>query len=180
MGALFGFDCQIIMKLLILLSFLAFSAYADPVENGMYQWFNYLKSQPVLLQEERRQAEDLDRSGQQNFTYFVRADGTREDCNCDANGSLDATCDAETGQCPCKSDLITGEKCDHSTPGYFNFPDPEPCACNAKDPMVKLVMTAVENVLATPTSLVTNVPNVLLNILTFPLVKLVSVMMKDL
>merc|ERR1712223_1495878 len=132
MGALFGFDCQIIMKLLILLSFLAFSAYADPVENGMYQWFNYLKSQPVLLQEERRQAEDLDRSGQQNFTYFVRADGTREDCNCDADGSLDATCDAETGQCPCKSDLITGEKCDHSTPGYFNFPDPEPCACNAE------------------------------------------------
>ena len=47
------------MKVLILLSFLAFSAIqaADPeVENGMFNAvFNYLKSQPVLLKEEQRQ-----------------------------------------------------------------------------------------------------------------------------
>ena len=47
------------MKVLILLSFLAFSAIqaAEPeVENGMFNAvFNYLKSQPVLLKEEQRQ-----------------------------------------------------------------------------------------------------------------------------
>ena len=47
------------MKVLILLSVLAFSAIqaADPeVENGMFNAvFNYLKSQPVLLKEEQRQ-----------------------------------------------------------------------------------------------------------------------------
>ena len=47
------------MKVLILLSLLAFSAIqaAEPeVENGMFNAvFNYLKSQPVLLKEEQRQ-----------------------------------------------------------------------------------------------------------------------------
>ena len=47
------------MKVLILLSVLAFSAIqaAEPeVENGMFNAvFNYLKSQPVLLKEEQRQ-----------------------------------------------------------------------------------------------------------------------------
>ena len=47
------------MKVLILLSLLAFSAIqaAEPeVENGMFNAvFNYLKSQPVLLKKEQRQ-----------------------------------------------------------------------------------------------------------------------------
>jgi hypothetical protein len=109
------------MKVLILLSFLAFSAIqaAEPeVENGMFNAvFNYLKSQPVLLKEEQRQAEDR----QQNLTYFMRADGTREDCNCDPNGSEALTCDAETGQCHCKCNVI-GDKCDTCASGFHNFP----------------------------------------------------------
>ena len=47
------------------------------------------------------------------------------ECNCNDEGSSSFICDVATGQCPCKSDLITGEQCDHSTPGFFNFPDPE-------------------------------------------------------
>ena len=55
----FTFDCQIIMmKVLILLSFLACSIHAanPDADNGMMQtMYNYLKSQPILLQEEQRQ-----------------------------------------------------------------------------------------------------------------------------
>ena len=58
-NTLFTFDCEIIMmKVLILLSFLAYSIHAANLEadNGMFQtMYNYLKSQPILLQEEQRQ-----------------------------------------------------------------------------------------------------------------------------
>ena len=57
--SLFSFDCQItMMKVLILLSCLAYSIHAanPDVDNGMFQtMYNYLKSQPILLQEEQRQ-----------------------------------------------------------------------------------------------------------------------------
>ena len=46
------------MKVLILLSCLAYSIHAanPDVDNGMFQtMYNYLKSQPILLQEEQRQ-----------------------------------------------------------------------------------------------------------------------------
>ena len=46
------------MKVLILLSFLACSIHAanPDADNGMMQtMYNYLKSQPILLQEEQRQ-----------------------------------------------------------------------------------------------------------------------------
>ena len=43
------------------------------------------------------------------------------DCNCDPNGSEALTCDAETGQCHCKCNVI-GDKCDTCSSGYHNFP----------------------------------------------------------
>ena len=44
------------------------------------------------------------------------------DCNCNADGSLDDTCDAETGKCHCKCN-VEGDKCDTCTAGYHTFPD---------------------------------------------------------
>ena len=43
-------------------------------------------------------------------------------CNCDANGSASLQCDNH-GKCTCKRSSITGDKCDESVPGYYNFPD---------------------------------------------------------
>merc|ERR1712223_189772 len=131
MGSLFSFDCQItMMKVLILLSCLAYSIHAanPDVDNGMFQtMYNYLKSQPILLQEEQRQAENR----QQNLTYYVRADGEQVDCNCNTDGTEggDETCDSETGQCHCKCD-VTGDKCDTCTPYHHGFPDCHECQCN--------------------------------------------------
>ena len=65
----------------------------------------------------------------------MRADGNREDCNCDPNGSEALTCDAETGQCHCKCNVI-GDKCDTCASGYHNFPATvtENChECNCND-----------------------------------------------
>ena len=50
------------MKVLILLSVLAYSINAanPDADNGMFQnMYNYLKSQPALLQEEQRQVRSL-------------------------------------------------------------------------------------------------------------------------
>ena len=50
------------------------------------------------------------------FSFFFNLD-----CNCDPNGSEDLTCDAETGQCHCKCNVI-GDKCDTCASGFHNFP----------------------------------------------------------
>ena len=47
------------------------------------------------------------------------------ECQCNEEGSSSQICDVVTGQCPCKSDLITGVKCDESVPGHYDFPDPK-------------------------------------------------------
>ena len=44
-------------------------------------------------------------------------------CDCNAEGSESLQCDNH-GQCTCKPN-ITGDKCDQSVPGYYNFPDPK-------------------------------------------------------
>ena len=43
-------------------------------------------------------------------------------CECNADGSEDNQCHMEHGKCTCKPN-ITGDKCDESVPGYYNFPD---------------------------------------------------------
>ena len=47
------------------------------------------------------------------------------ECNCNEEGSSSFICNVETGQCPCKNDLITGKNCDESIPGYYGFPEPQ-------------------------------------------------------
>ena len=47
------------------------------------------------------------------------------ECQCNDQGSTTFICDVATGKCTCKTDLITGDHCDKSVPGYYNFPDPQ-------------------------------------------------------
>lgn len=120
------------------------------------------------------------------------------ECNCNEQGSESFVCDVETGKCPCKSDLITGDKCDHSVPGYYDFPDPKgtpiPYAVflawrslrllqnvvvTRKDRLTKLAMTDPENAIAMPMSSVTSVTNARLNITDFQLVKIACAMLTD-
>ena len=56
------------------------------------------------------------------------------DCDCDPQGTTQATCDTETGQCLCKEGF-GGPRCDQCSPGYFKskylpFIRHQPCECN--------------------------------------------------
>ena len=53
---------------------------------------------------------------------FCNADLFNLVCGCNANGSINQTCN-NVGNCTCKSALITGAKCDRCLDGYFGFPD---------------------------------------------------------
>ena len=44
-------------------------------------------------------------------------------CECNEDGSETTQCDQD-GKCTCKPN-ITGDKCDQSEPGYYDFPDPK-------------------------------------------------------
>ena len=57
-----------------------------------------------------------------NKLGFCNADLFTVVCGCNANGSINQTCN-NVGNCTCKSALITGAKCDRCLDGYFGFPD---------------------------------------------------------
>ena len=38
------------------------------------------------------------------------------------DGSVDNSCDINTGKCTCKPN-VSGDKCDESTEGFFGFPE---------------------------------------------------------
>merc|ERR1711881_316669 len=125
MGLSLSFESRI-MKALILLSLLAV-AFADSDEsNGVIQtvidFFGSKGSAPI---DEIMRSEDTENV---NTTYLTRL-GVREDCNCNADGSEDLACDAETGKCHCKCD-VEGDKCDSCTEGHALFPDCHECNCN--------------------------------------------------
>ena len=45
-------------------------------------------------------------------------------CMCDENGSNNYTlCDVVTGQCDCKTKMITGRDCKKCEQSYYKFPD---------------------------------------------------------
>ena len=50
-------------------------------------------------------------------------------CNCHPIGALDSFCEVQTGQCNCQENAY-GRQCDECQPGYWNFPNCEPCQCN--------------------------------------------------
>ncbi|XP_071494817.1 LOW QUALITY PROTEIN: usherin-like [Diadema antillarum] len=55
--------------------------------------------------------------------------GRCESCDCDPRGSLNTTCDANTGQCECK-DLVTGRQCDTCRAGSSNLRASNPQGCS--------------------------------------------------
>ncbi|KAM9445291.1 laminin subunit alpha-5 isoform 1-T1 [Clarias gariepinus] len=54
-----------------------------------------------------------------------------EMCNCSQPGvtAQDITCDTNSGQCRCKSNIV-GRQCDRCAPGFFGYPNCRPCDCN--------------------------------------------------
>ncbi|XP_045065442.1 laminin subunit alpha-5 isoform X2 [Coregonus clupeaformis] len=54
-----------------------------------------------------------------------------EVCNCSRPGvtALDVSCDTNSGQCRCKSNII-GRQCDRCSPGFYGYPNCRPCDCN--------------------------------------------------
>ena len=117
-------------RLLFVLCLLVASTYAaeDEATDGLFarveNLFNLLKSEDLPIDDNVENRMDLNAS----LTY-MRADGSVEDCNCNADGSEDLTCDADTGKCHCKCD-VEGDKCDTCTAGHHSFPDCHECQCN--------------------------------------------------
>ena len=50
-------------------------------------------------------------------------------CQCDDAGSKSTICNVNNGQCQCQNNVV-GRTCNECRPGYFNFPNCEPCQCN--------------------------------------------------
>ncbi len=42
---------------------------------------------------------------------------------------MDPFCDQTTGQCKCAENAY-GRRCNECQPGYWNFPNCQPCECN--------------------------------------------------
>ncbi|KAJ8045141.1 Usherin [Holothuria leucospilota] len=58
--------------------------------------------------------------------------GRCDPCDCDPRGSLNITCDDNTGQCECK-ELVTGRRCDTCQTGSSNLQETNPQGCS-KEP----------------------------------------------
>ena len=50
-------------------------------------------------------------------------------CNCHSQGSRDPFCRETDGQCSCFENAY-GRRCNECQPGYWNFPNCQPCECN--------------------------------------------------
>ena len=61
------------------------------------------------------------------FLTFISA------CNCHNIGSYDPFCRETDGQCNCAENAY-GRQCNECQPGYFNFPNCQPCECNGHAP----------------------------------------------
>ena len=46
------------------------------------------------------------------------------ECNCHPQGSANNTCNNQTGECFCKNEYVTGDKCDECVEGIFNCLSP--------------------------------------------------------
>ena len=50
-------------------------------------------------------------------------------CDCNVEGRTSPVCNAETGQCPCKTNII-GMDCSKCADGFFGFPNCTACGCH--------------------------------------------------
>ena len=67
-----------------------------------------------------------------NFLYFYRLSRNAcLPCDCDIRGTIEsgATCDVETGQCPCKANTV-GRKCDACKSEYYGLSRENPVGCS--------------------------------------------------
>ena len=53
------------------------------------------------------------------------ADQILLECNCHPQGSANNTCNNQTGECFCKNEYVTGDKCDECVEGTFNCLSPK-------------------------------------------------------
>ena len=52
------------------------------------------------------------------------------ECDCDTTGSVDSSCDHQTGACMCLPN-VAGERCERCSPGFYGFSSGTGCiACN--------------------------------------------------
>ncbi|XP_014832285.1 PREDICTED: usherin-like isoform X1 [Poecilia mexicana] len=63
------------------------------------------------------------------FFGFNPGLGRCQPCACDPEGSVNSSCDPDTGVCVCKL-LVTGDKCDSCQPGASHFDPENPFGCS--------------------------------------------------
>uniref|UniRef100_A0A3B5LYR8 Usher syndrome 2A (autosomal recessive, mild) n=1 Tax=Xiphophorus couchianus TaxID=32473 RepID=A0A3B5LYR8_9TELE len=63
------------------------------------------------------------------FFGFNPGLGRCQPCACDPEGSVNSSCDPDTGMCVCKL-LVTGDKCDSCQPGASHFDPENPFGCS--------------------------------------------------
>ncbi|KAI6235067.1 Laminin alpha [Aphelenchoides besseyi] len=68
----------------------------------------------------------------QVFSLTAEYNGGALSCDCNPKGSVDFCCEEYGGECECKPNVI-GRACDRCAPGYYNFPDCQPCKCTAHE-----------------------------------------------
>ncbi|CAJ1048931.1 LOW QUALITY PROTEIN: usherin [Xyrichtys novacula] len=66
---------------------------------------------------------------QETFFGFNPGLGRCQPCACDRAGSVNGSCDPESGLCVCKL-LVTGDKCDQCQPGLSHFDPENPFGCS--------------------------------------------------
>ncbi|XP_032527888.2 laminin subunit alpha [Danaus plexippus] len=75
------------------------------------------------------EGENCDRCKPYTFNFDVQRGC--DDCNCNPMGVINdqLQCEADSGNCPCKDNII-GRTCDHCEPGHYDFPDCVQCSCD--------------------------------------------------
>ncbi|KAJ8257343.1 hypothetical protein GJAV_G00184600 [Gymnothorax javanicus] len=75
-----------------------------------------------------------------------------EICNCSRPGIIapDISCDSNSGQCRCKSNII-GRRCDRCAPGFYGYPNCRQCECSEAGTESNVCDAVTDNVSARKT-----------------------------
>merc|ERR1711963_127845 len=132
MGAFSESLNSVTMKVLLILCLTTLAlAQTEVHDDGIFKRVETLiKSAYNNLGSTSREEADAE-PGRRETWYEYRSENNtlvRADCNCNADGSEDLTCDA-TGKCHCKCN-VDGDKCDTCQAGWHSFPACHECNCN--------------------------------------------------